>query len=372
MADTNNYIVTAPNGTLTGSRTLVATGGLFTTDSGAEGQVTISTTGHLSALDTFGTGGYIAYDTNLNTFVPRTFIEGTGITITEPSGATGNSTISVDESSIVQLVNIQADTVDPIYTGSTLNFVGTGGTTVTVGTNVPNNSIDVTVTSSNTEAPGTAKYIVQTADGSLPNAQSLGTLTTGLVKVTSDDTTGILSTASPTADYLPYNTKLAAIGAMPATTGDIIVGASGAFNSLSVGAAGKFLGTSDGVNLAYLTPPTGSTDTVILPADTATVFLENNTTYIVPNTTVTTGFQLNNFITPGDYCQIIGYSPQTSAGGWRVTSSGETQTIRVGTTDSSGSGGSVSSTLGTDSIDLYCKDADHYIARVFSGQLNVI
>jgi hypothetical protein len=43
-------------------------------------------------------------------------------------------------------------------------------------------------------APGDAKYVVQTADADLPNAQALGALTTGLLKNTT--TTGVLSIAA--------------------------------------------------------------------------------------------------------------------------------------------------------------------------------
>lgn len=49
-------------------------------------------------------------------------------------------------------------------------------------------------------APTTSTYIVQAADASLPNAQALGSLATGLVKVTT--TTGVLSTAVAGTDYV--------------------------------------------------------------------------------------------------------------------------------------------------------------------------
>lgn len=46
-----------------------------------------------------------------------------------------------------------------------------------------------------------AKYILQTANANLPNAQSLGALTTGLLKNTVTTGTGVLSTATPGTDY---------------------------------------------------------------------------------------------------------------------------------------------------------------------------
>jgi hypothetical protein len=48
-------------------------------------------------------------------------------------------------------------------------------------------------------APNTAKYIIQTANGSLANAQVLGALTSGLLK--NATTTGVLSTAVAGTDY---------------------------------------------------------------------------------------------------------------------------------------------------------------------------
>ena len=54
-------------------------------------------------------------------------------------------------------------------------------------------------------APNTSTYILKTADGSLPNAQSLGTLTTGLVKNNVSGITGTLSTAVAGVDYYSLN-----------------------------------------------------------------------------------------------------------------------------------------------------------------------
>jgi len=48
-------------------------------------------------------------------------------------------------------------------------------------------------------APTTSKYILQQADASLPNAQALSALATGLVKVTIG--TGALSAAAVDVDY---------------------------------------------------------------------------------------------------------------------------------------------------------------------------
>lgn len=53
-----------------------------------------------------------------------------------------------------------------------------------------------------------AKYILQTVNASLPNAQSLGTLTTGLLKNTVTTGTGVLSTAVAGTDYATLGNRL--------------------------------------------------------------------------------------------------------------------------------------------------------------------
>lgn len=50
-------------------------------------------------------------------------------------------------------------------------------------------------------APYSATYILQTVDSSLPSAQSLGALTTGLLLNTVTSSTGVLSTATPGVNY---------------------------------------------------------------------------------------------------------------------------------------------------------------------------
>lgn len=52
------------------------------------------------------------------------------------------------------------------------------------------------------------KYIIQTANANLPNAQSLGTLTTGLLKNTVTTGTGVLSTAVAGTDYVTLGNRL--------------------------------------------------------------------------------------------------------------------------------------------------------------------
>jgi hypothetical protein len=72
--------------------------------------------------------------------------------------------------------------------------------TPTVATDAANKSYVDTAISGSGFAPGTSKYIIQTTDPALPNAQSLASLSPGLLK-TSFLGTGVLVTATPGTDY---------------------------------------------------------------------------------------------------------------------------------------------------------------------------
>lgn len=88
-------------------------------------------------------------------------------------------------------------------------------------------------------APAEAKYIVQESDVSLPNAQALEDLSSGLLK---NNSGGVISIASPTADYLPYNQELASIAALSPAQGDILVAInSESWRKLSMGTVGRVL-----------------------------------------------------------------------------------------------------------------------------------
>lgn len=393
MADTNPYIVAAPDGTLPNSRNLTASGGLFTSDSGAEGQFNIFTGGNLAALNTFSTGGYLVYDTEAVNFVPRTITAGAGITITTGTGVGGNTQISSDPSSVVQQVNVQANSVSPIYTGSTLDFIGTGGTSVTVGK--PGDTIEITVTSSGSEAPGTATYILQTPNGSLPDAQALSALATGILKSTT--TTGVVSIASPTADYLPYSAELASIATITPTLGTFIAGNSeGGFSAFLPSTATGNILVSSGIAALPEWLPSGADNFILtsngpgtLPSweaapsvEGSVVVLDSGTTAVNPviaNTSYmpTAGtkvtFTLPTSPVAGNYYEIIGFG----AGGWQVAQN-TGQTITVGYVGASplqtttGTGGYIASVLPTDSLIIYCSSSPNtFIAQIQTGQVTV-
>lgn len=97
-----------------------------------------------------------------------------------------------------------------------------------------------------------AKYIVQTADASIPNAQDLSALPTGLMKSTA--ITGVISIASGGTDYVVPSANLTALAGLANTTGSLLVMNGTTLVNLGVGSNGQVLGVSGGV-------PTWTSDT---------------------------------------------------------------------------------------------------------------
>jgi hypothetical protein len=112
-----------------------------------------------------------------------------------------------------------------------------------------------------------AKYIVQTADGSLPNAQALSALTTGLMKVTT--TTGVVTTAVAGTDYQAASPRLADVAGFNTTKGGIVTANSTNLVQLAVGTDGQVLtaasGQADGLQWtnAFANPMTTAADMVV-------------------------------------------------------------------------------------------------------------
>lgn len=379
MADQTSYILAnAPIDPLDfpNFRTLETSGGLSKLDTGSEGTFTISTQDNLATLNGFSSSGLVVYDpTDPAKFVARTLDAGTGVTITRPTGESGNPQISLNPSTSLQLVQAQANN-GPIQTPrSLLNFVPGTGISVTAvddGSNPGGARTNVTITATGGPIPpANATYVLETANGSLPDAFSLGTLTTGMVKVTSNGTTGTLSTAVANTDYQAANAKLTAISGMPANAGDLIVGeGSGVFGTLSPGASGTVLG-STGSSLGWVSPGSGGYNVVVAPTGELDIPMVSGTTYIANDTTQPTTFSLHGGISsPGNFTQIIGYG----SGGWGLITNGDTVSITVGnqTYDGSVTGPAIQSILPTDSIAIYCVDSTHYVVTVLSGQVTLI
>ncbi len=100
------------------------------------------------------------------------------------------------------------------------------------------------VASGSSSGDTTAAYIIKTADVNLPNAQVLGSLATGLLKVATS--TGVLSTAVAGTDYV------APTGSGAGLTGITASQVSGAPGGIVKGAAGVF--TAASANIDYVSP----------------------------------------------------------------------------------------------------------------------
>jgi hypothetical protein len=124
-------------------------------------------------------------------------------------------------------------------------------------------------------APTTATYLLQTANASLPNAQALGALATGLLLVTTG--TGVLSTATPGTHYvLPSGSITGTASNITGTTaiangGTGATNATAAFNALSPMTAIGDLTTNDGTNGVRLAGNTTPTRKFLRQTGTGTV-----------------------------------------------------------------------------------------------------
>ena len=114
-----------------------------------------------------------------------------------------------------------------------------------------------------------ATYIVQTADSSLSNEQSLGLLTTGLLKNTVTSVTGVLSTAVAGTDYQAPSANLTALSAVGITKGSVLVANGTALTELAVGTDGQVLTAASGQATGlqwtpgFVNPMTTANDTIV-------------------------------------------------------------------------------------------------------------
>ena len=154
MADapnTSSYILESPDTIdLPNSRTLVANGGIVLNDGGAGENITISTVGNLSVLNSLNTNGLVAYYSLGSPVFAGISLEGSSsINIVDGDAVSGNPTFSVINNSSIQQVNVEgAAGAGGTSTRSTLNFVGSDGISVTVGDNGGASRADITISGS--------------------------------------------------------------------------------------------------------------------------------------------------------------------------------------------------------------------------------
>jgi hypothetical protein len=171
-------------------------------------------------------------------------------------------------------------------------------------------------------APTTSKYLLQVADGSLPNAQSMGALGTGLVKNTT--TTGVQSIAAAGTDYTsPTGTENLTNKTISASTiNNSAIGtttpSTGAFSNLTINAGGYIRPSADSTTALAITKADGTTPLIYvdsvnsrlgintyLPGSTLSVSGDNGTTFNI-------GLDVRGLNSNGS---MVGIS-QTGVGAW--------------------------------------------------------
>lgn len=383
--NSSSYILVSSDlSDLPNSRVLEAGGGLILEDTGVgplpAGVIKIvpAPGGNLAALSDYSasTPGFIAYDASSG-FIPRGFTTDSTITITNPTGQTGDSMFSVNNSTSVQNVNVQAGGVGTGSAASVIDFVGSGSVSVTALYSGGINTVTVTAASG---ADTNAKYIIQTADSGLPNAQNIGLLSTGVVKVNVTSGTGVLADAVPyvsgsttSTDFMAPSAILGSINTITPTLGTLPVGNGTGYTGLPIG-LDTYVLTSNGTNAEWAPSSSGGGyEIVVLPTGTTSQVLATTNTYIPTATSLVT-FTFPPSPMPGDFYVIQGGG--FSSVGWTLSQTGS-QTVQVGYASGSplkttpGSGGSLASVLPTDSVFIYCITATEFIANVQSGQITV-
>lgn len=173
----------------------------------------------------------------------------------------------------------------------------------------------------NTEGPNAnATFILQTIDDSMPYAQSLGTLSTGILKNTVTGATGVLSTAVAGVDYYApgFPTYIKDTGA---STSSIYIGTNTALSPGSSATNNTFLGDNCCPNISI-----GNTTTAIgsgvlgnaaLPTGVTAIGYNAMASYTNPSTTVAIGANsgnVNGNLSTGN-CVLIGNNTDINVSG---------------------------------------------------------
>ena len=206
----SKYIIAAADTTLPNAENLGAlssgllmntvTGGVATLSSAVKG------TDYLSGVQE-GSGIKLTAGDNPTISIANTTVTAADYTNANLSiGADGRITAASNGTSgitsITEGIGVTVDNITtPISPIISLKTVGTAGTFTNPSITV-NNTGQITNATNGTTPNLTAKYIVQSSDSTLTNSQSLGALTSGLLKNTVTSGTGILSSATAGTDYI--------------------------------------------------------------------------------------------------------------------------------------------------------------------------
>ena len=170
-----------------------------------------------------------------------------------------------------------------------------------------------------------ATYIVQTADSSLTNEQSLGALTTGLLKNTVTSSTGVLSAAVAGTDYVSPNANLTSLAGLATTKGGILAMDGTALTEIPVGTDGYALVANSGAStgLSYASLPSSAATYIVQTADSSLTneqSLGALTTGLLKNTVTSSTGVLSAAVAGTDY--VAPNANLTSLAGLATTKGG--------------------------------------------------
>lgn len=362
--NTSPYITATPDYTnLPNSRPLTVSGGLAKADTGIGGTFNITTIGKLANINALNTPGFVTYNYAAQQFIPKSFQSDGTIAISNPDGQGSSTSFSVNDNTSLQKIRVYKNGV---FGGerALINFIPGANTSITVGDDGLS-KVDIFIETSTTVAPESASYITKTPEPALTNSQALSGLDTGIMKVTTG--TGVVSIAAPDIDYQTASPNLVDIAALTPIAGDIIIGNGTNFSPLSTGPAGTFLMSNGaGIIESWEFNPPGYQVEVLSPSNFGPIPLVNNTTYITTNTSSTVIFSLPAGVAGQKY-RVIGSKSTSNF----VIEALVGQTIVFGSV-SSAVGGSIASLTGTDAIEIFCVNANTFIATAPFGNLAVV
>jgi len=149
--NTSTYILVNPDtANLPNSRKLEGGTGITLQDSGAGNKITIQPYGNIEKIFNFDTSGFMVYNTFDNTFNGVSFSSGSTISISNPTGTTGNPVFHVIPDTSIQKITSKINGVT-VSTRSQLNFKSGTGVSISLFDNIAFNSTDVTISSSGSE-----------------------------------------------------------------------------------------------------------------------------------------------------------------------------------------------------------------------------
>ena len=156
---TQTFLTVGQQNSLANSRYLATGSGLSLTDNGAQGTLQINLTGAAQSLDTSSTG--IQVKTDINTLASISIATGTGLSVSNANGVSGNPTISLG-SFLANFQSLSASTGLVGVTGGSINVLSIAGTSnQTTVTNADGSTGNPTIAlASNPVIPGTAAITV--------------------------------------------------------------------------------------------------------------------------------------------------------------------------------------------------------------------